>query len=85
MLISNFTLAAGQVLAIQTDSILGIEIQSQGFLFATVYDVYSGSDLTASGDSIMFKEKDAIKMKYGSTIFYILNESDIRSKETPLS
>jgi hypothetical protein len=84
MPIPNFNLAAGQFLATQSSSVLGIEIQSQGYLFATVDDVYEGSDFAVAGQSVIFREKDAIKMKYGSTIYYLLSETDIKSTEIPL-
>lgn len=71
----------GQILATQTDSGLGIEIQTPGFLFASVVMVSDTTDNSTLGQTFLFKESKAVTFKYGSTIYYQLHEDDVNFKE----
>ncbi len=80
----DITLGKGLILVTQSSSILGIEFQSQGFLYGYVELVNDLSDMTAVGDTIVFMEKDVINsFRYGSSIYYVLNEGQNIFKENP--
>lgn len=77
----NIVLGAGQILAIQSDSALGIEIQTFGFLYGLIVMVYDGSDKSTVGQLFIFKQSDALVLKFGSTVYYQLYENSILSSE----
>lgn len=80
----DIILSKGTILVTQSGSLIGIEFQSQGFLYGYVELVNDLSDGTAVGDTIVFKEKDVItSFRYGSSIYYLLYEGQNIFKENP--
>lgn len=81
----DIILKRGTILVSQSGSGLGIEMQSQGFLFGYVELVNDLSDSTAIGDTVVYKQQDVIvQFKYGSTIYFVLYENENIFKEGPL-
>lgn len=83
MPIPGVVLSSGKMLATQTSSMGGIELQTDGYLFGIVDSVFDGSDSLVAGDSFLFKQSDAIQLKYGSTIYYFLDVINIQGIVVP--
>ena len=77
----DVTLTAGKILAEQTTSGLGIEVQTPGYIFGVTVAVYDGSDGAQTNQSVLFKEADAVVLKYGSTIYYLMDVENIAFTE----
>jgi hypothetical protein len=71
------------ILVSQTISSITISIESFGMLYGYVEAVYETSDKTAIGDVILFDPKKAVQIRYGSTIYYMLDEETASFTETP--
>ena len=85
MPIPSLTLGAGKMLATQTASMDGIEIQTEGYLFGIIDSIYDAADNLVAGDTFLFKESDAIMLKYGSTIYYFLDVQNIQGIVLPFA
>lgn len=82
--IPNYTLGNGQVLVTElSSSPSGIELQTEGYVWATVVDVYETSDKTSAGLVIFIKRSDCVVLKYGSTIYMQVEEAKIAGVEIP--
>lgn len=81
----SVTLGAGKILATQTLTMGGIELQTEGYLFGVVADIYNGSDDLVVGDTFMFKQNDAVVLKYGSTIYYYLDVANTQGIVLPIA
>lgn len=86
MPISGYILQKGTLLATQaTDTdYFGIEVQTPGYLVGVVDDVYATTDKTAVGQYFIFKESEAIILKYGSTLYYLLEEASLIGVQNPI-
>jgi hypothetical protein len=79
------TLGAGKILATQTATMGGIELQTEGYMFGIAGAVYDGSDNLAVGDTFIFKQSDAVILKYGSTIYYYLDITNVQGIVLPIA
>lgn len=81
----DIILKKGTILVAQGSSSIGIELISQGYLFGYVELVNDLCNGTVLGELVVFNEKQVlIQFKYGSTIYYILEEGQNLFKEAPL-
>ena len=71
------------ILVSQTISSIGVEIQSSGLIFGMIELIYDTSDKSAVGNIILFDPTKSIQMKYGSTIYYLLDENIASFTEIP--
>lgn len=85
MPIPSIVLGNGKMLATQTTDFSGIEIQTEGYLIGVIDDVYESADKVVVGDTFIFKESDAIQLKYGSTIYYYLDIENIQGIILPFA
>lgn len=76
MPIPSLQLGTGKLLAVQSSSQAGIEVQTEGWIFAMIDDVYEGSDILTVGNLFLLEQSKAVQIKYGSSIYYYLDAKD---------
>lgn len=79
----DIVLGGGQILVYQSGSVLGFEVQTNGYIFATIDLVNDSTDGSVVGQVVLFKQSDGIQLKYGSTIYFIVEEKKVVGKENP--
>lgn len=73
----NVILSKPWVLVTTSSSALGIQVQQGfGWEFGTVQKVFQTSDKLAVGDSILFQPEKWAKLVYGSTIYFLVEETN---------
>lgn len=82
MAVPDITLSKGQILATPSAiSEIGMVVQTPGYMFGHVAAVYQTADGAAVNQSVLFKESDAVVVKYGSTVYYLMSEENIAFTE----
>lgn len=82
MPLSDIVLPANNILVTQSSvSGAGIEVQTPGYVFGVVAAVSSVSNGVQTNQSVLFKQKDAVVLKYGSSVYYLLDESNVAFRE----
>lgn len=81
------TLYPPNIIVTASSTTIGIELQGNNatqFKIGTVVQVYDGTDIPVVGQSILFEVGNSLQIKYGSTLYYMLDAGKIQFKETPV-
>lgn len=85
MSLPTIILNKGQMLVAQGSSSLGLISLKPEYVFGTVQDIYSGSDKVTVNQVILFQPDLSAQILYGSTIYFIVDESKSLFQEIPPS
>lgn len=83
-LVPDIILSKPFVLVTISSSPLGMQSQTADYSFGYVERIYDTCDNVSVGQTILFSLKDAKALLYGSTIYYVVDETHRLFKEEPL-
>lgn len=82
--IPDLILYSPNILVTQTSSSLGLgDSQSFGKMYGLVQQVFQTCDRCAVGDTVLFDPLKSTKIIYGSTIYFLTEQSNSSFSENP--
>lgn len=83
-IVPNIVLNKGQVLVtIGAGSTIGLTSTTKDFVFGYVEKIYSTCDVATVGDTVLFPLAQSRQIQYGSTMFYVVDETFLLFHEPP--
>ena len=77
MAVPDIVLQEPFILISLSDSLLGIRLQTDQWVFGTVEKVYSGATAFAVTDSVAFPKENSVQIVYGSSIYYMVDITNV--------